>query len=313
MATILQSRRGTTAEHSTFTGAVGEVTVDTDKDVVIVHDGTTAGGFPTVKEGHTQAASTVVNTPAGDIAATDVQAAINELDTEKAPLASPALTGNPTAPTPATNDSDTSIATTAFVNVGYVDQDSDLGAANLPTGTTAQRPGTPAEGMFRRNTTTGEFEGFNGTVWGSIAGTPASASETVEGIAELATQAETDTGTDDLRIITPLKLNNSPQTASTWVNFNGTGTVAIRSQFNVSSITDGGVGKYTVNFTVALTDTNYAVVVGSGTNGVAVKSSYTDGNHTSSHSTSNVAIAIAGADGVSNLDDDNVAVTIYGN
>lgn len=37
-------RRGTTAQHSTFTGAEGEVTVDTDKDTVIVHDGTTAGG-----------------------------------------------------------------------------------------------------------------------------------------------------------------------------------------------------------------------------------------------------------------------------
>jgi len=42
----VQLRRGTTAEHSTFTGAVGEVTVDTDKDVVVVHDGATAGGFP---------------------------------------------------------------------------------------------------------------------------------------------------------------------------------------------------------------------------------------------------------------------------
>jgi len=37
-------RRGTTAQHSTFTGAEGEVTVDTDKDTVVVHDGTTAGG-----------------------------------------------------------------------------------------------------------------------------------------------------------------------------------------------------------------------------------------------------------------------------
>ena len=46
MATTLKLRRGTTAAHATFTGAVGEVTVDTDKDVVVVHDGATAGGFP---------------------------------------------------------------------------------------------------------------------------------------------------------------------------------------------------------------------------------------------------------------------------
>lgn len=43
-----------------------------------------------------------------------------------------------------------------------------------------------------------------------------------------------------------------------WVNFNGTGTVAIRASGNVSSITDNGTGDYTVNFTSAMTDANYA-------------------------------------------------------
>jgi len=42
-----------------------------------------------------------------------------------------------------------------------------------------------------------------------------------------------------------------------WVNFNGTGTVAIRASGNVSSITDNGTGDYTVNFTTALSDANY--------------------------------------------------------
>ena len=45
-----------------------------------------------------------------------------------------------------------------------------------------------------------------------------------------------------------------------WVNFNGTGTVAIRASGNVSSITDGGTGNYTVNFTTAMPDVNYATV-----------------------------------------------------
>ena len=45
MAKILQLRRGTTAQHATFTGAVGEVTVDTDKDTLVVHDGAKAGGY----------------------------------------------------------------------------------------------------------------------------------------------------------------------------------------------------------------------------------------------------------------------------
>jgi uncharacterized protein (AIM24 family) len=43
-----------------------------------------------------------------------------------------------------------------------------------------------------------------------------------------------------------------------WVNFNGTGTVAIRASGNVSSITDGGTGIYTVNFTTAMADGNFS-------------------------------------------------------
>lgn len=49
-------------------------------------------------------------------------------------------------------------------------------------------------------------------------------------------------------------------TAKAWVNFNGTGTVAIRASFNVSSITDNGTGYYTMNFTNALADENYVCV-----------------------------------------------------
>ena len=46
--------------------------------------------------------------------------------------------------------------------------------------------------------------------------------------------------------------------AKAWVNFNGTGTVAIRASYNVSSITDNGTGDYTVNFTNPMSDTNYS-------------------------------------------------------
>jgi hypothetical protein len=47
-----------------------------------------------------------------------------------------------------------------------------------------------------------------------------------------------------------------------WVNFNGTGTPAIRASGNVSSITDRGVGRYTVNFTTNMADTNYSTSTG---------------------------------------------------
>ena len=51
-----------------------------------------------------------------------------------------------------------------------------------------------------------------------------------------------------------------------WCNFNGTGTVAIRASFNVSSITDNGTGDYTVNFTNAMEDADYSCVGSSAEN-----------------------------------------------
>ncbi len=50
MAKLLKLRRGTTSQHSSFTGAEGEVTVDTDKETLVVHDGSTAGGHPVAAE-----------------------------------------------------------------------------------------------------------------------------------------------------------------------------------------------------------------------------------------------------------------------
>ena len=60
-------------------------------------------------------AGAVSNTPSGNISSTNVQAALNELDSEKAAINSPVFVGDPRAPTPAANDNDNSIATTAFV------------------------------------------------------------------------------------------------------------------------------------------------------------------------------------------------------
>ena len=57
--------------------------------------------------------------------------------------------------------------------------------------------------------------------------------------------------------------------AKAWVNFNGAGTVAIRASFNVSSITDNGVGNYTVNFTAAMPDANYSFVTACAPSGVS--------------------------------------------
>jgi hypothetical protein len=49
--------------------------------------------------------------------------------------------------------------------------------------------------------------------------------------------------------------------AKAWVNFNGSGTVAIQDNFNVSSITDNGTGNYTITYTNAMSDANYSAVL----------------------------------------------------
>ena len=83
----------------------------------------------------------------------------------------------------------------------------------------------------------------------------------------IASTAEAQAGTNNTNFITPLRMREGFNASGSapvyacraWVNFNGTGTVAIRASGNVSSITDLGTGVYRVNFTTAMPDTNYSV------------------------------------------------------
>jgi len=85
----------------------------------------------------------------------------------------------------------------------------------------------------------------------------------------VASTAEAQAGTDNATVITPLRMREGFNASGSapvyacraWVNFNGTGTVAIRASGNVSSITDNGTGDYTINFSTAMPDINYAADV----------------------------------------------------
>ena len=81
--------------------------------------------------------------------------------------------------------------------------------------------------------------------------------------------------------IVSTKLSGVNSELKAWVNFNGTGTVAIRASLNVSSITDGGVGIYTVNFTTAISDANYAAL-GTSTSSGTVTTVRVDAGQTTS-------------------------------
>ena len=108
------------------------------------------------------------------------------------------------------------------------------------------------------------------------------ATEAAIGAAEIATQIETNAATDDTRFVTPKKLyaglrnhlnvtGIAPMFACrAWVNFDGVGVVAINSSGNVSSITDNGIGDYTVNFLTQMPHANYSLS--------AIPSEYSDGS-----------------------------------
>lgn len=111
-----------------------------------------------------------------------------------------------------------------------------------------------------------------GTILAKASQLPASASATTQGLIEIATQTEVNAGTDSTRAIVPNTLLGGMKThlnvtgsapiyaCRAWVNFNGTGTVAIRGSGNVSSITDNGTGNYKVNFITAMPNVNYSTV-----------------------------------------------------
>lgn len=86
--------------------------------------------------------------------------------------------------------------------------------------------------------------------------------------------------------------------ARAWVNFNGTGTVAIRASGNVSSITDNGTGNYTVNFTTAMPDENYSVTGSANFNDTA-------------SSISDFAFYLTGTTGVRVLTHDSAGATLF--
>jgi hypothetical protein len=101
------------------------------------------------------------------------------------------------------------------------------------------------------------------------------------------------------------------QLCKAWVNFNGTGTVAIRASYNVSSITDNGVGLYTLNFTTAMPDANY-IVTGSTVGNALNEGQFVSGaNNSSSQSTSSAQFAVIYCTNGARNDVGQVNVTVF--
>jgi hypothetical protein len=191
-----------------------------------------------------------------------------------APLASPALTGTPTAPTAAVDTNTTQVATTAYVvGQGYL-KSATASSTYAPLASPALT-GTPTAPTATAGTSTTQLA------------TTAFVQAADNLKANLASPAFTGTptaptataGTNTTQIATTAFVQAAIPTNSVkaWVNFNGTGTVAIRASMNVSSITDNGTGDYTMNLTSALTDVNFASVIGTTDDNAAASYGYEKG------------------------------------
>lgn len=121
--------------------------------------------------------------------------------------------------------------------------------------------------------------------------------------------ANTSTNTR-LSFVEPNKLvtadDVAPGLCKAWVNFNGTGTVAIRAAFNVSSIQDDGTGIYTVKFTQAMPDVNYCVNASASTASISSKIRIMAG-----YTTTEVTIRTSGGDTSAQTDAADVFVSIF--
>lgn len=133
-------------------------------------------------------------------------------------------------------------------------------AGTLATGTITM-PGSPADGMVVTITTTQEITALtiSGNTGQSIGGTQVAQMPANSAMSFVYRQSNTTWYRNSAPALG--NVGTAPvYAARAWVNFNGTGTVAIRASGNVSSITDNGTGDYTVNFTTAMSDANYSTV-----------------------------------------------------
>ncbi len=186
MAIQIQLRQGTATEHNSFTGAVGEVTVDTTNKILRLHDGTTAGGFPVAARANND----------GTISLIKKDGTVN-----------------------------TTIPADGLLN-------------NTLTSTATNQAATAAQAKVLKD----------------LVDTKITASDTAASAGKLTTAT-----------------GSAPSySARAWVNFSAYGgIVVIKGQGNVASVTDNGVGDYTINFTTPMSDENYAVALAYG-NGVSV-------------------------------------------
>lgn len=164
-------------------------------------------------------------------------------------------------------------------------------AGTLATGTITM-PGSPADGMVVTFMSTQEVTALtiSGNTGQSIGGSQTTQLPANSAMSFVYRQANTTWYRNSAPALG--NVGTAPvYAARAWVNFNGTGTVAIRASANVSSITDNGVGDYTVNFTTAMADVNYSAIMGVSSDDVTATIVYERGTFATARTTSSLKVA----------------------
>lgn len=142
---------------------------------------------------------------------------------------------------------------------------------HVATGTTAQRPASPAEGDIRRNTTDSVWEFYNGSAYQNVVVMPTgqtdpSATDSAEGLIEIAIQSEMETGTDVVRAVTPGRQHYHKGHVKMWGFAIGAGSPTLTGgdSYNVTSIADTAQGRLTITIATDFSAAVYAFLCGVG-------------------------------------------------
>jgi hypothetical protein len=135
-----------------------------------------------------------------------------------------------------------------------------------------------------------------------------SATTSVEGVVELATDAEVKTGTDTARPAPVSALGAHDAMIKCWVNFDGTGTPSIQDSYNITGVTDPGVGDYRVLFDTDFADTNYVLVGSAGESSDRIVT-FPSGNKL----VGSCQVIVYDVGAAANADDANISVIAIGN
>jgi hypothetical protein len=288
--------RNTTAQSVVLTqGSGGSVTVPAGRSAAVYADGggatavvvdISAGLVPVLTNAGVTASTAELNILDGVTAST---AELNILDGVTATTAELNILDGVTATTAELNILDGVTASTAELNIldGVTASTAELNILDGVTATTAELnildgvTATTAELNFVDGVTSAIQTQLNAKApttrtitagVGLTGGGDLSADRTIDGVTQTTATWEVGSSTTE-SLVSPAKLKAAVKPAlnatgsapvyacRAWVNFNGTGTVAIRASGNVSSITDNGTGDYTVNFTTAMPDADYSCVL----------------------------------------------------